>query len=112
MPASPRIACKSHAALLLAEALIRFSIDCFAVVREDVGEYVDTLASLFRAGQLLDHWLRYFSNLPASKERENALHRLHRSAEFMRTVICAFVLRDLGSLYDKYAKRVHEWIAE
>ncbi|RKP25058.1 hypothetical protein SYNPS1DRAFT_22916 [Syncephalis pseudoplumigaleata] len=79
---------------------------------EDAAEYMDALVNLFRACQLLDHWLRNYTSRAASKEREHALQRLHRASDFMRSVICAFVIRDLGLLYDKYAKRIHEWIID
>ncbi|RKP07201.1 hypothetical protein THASP1DRAFT_24601 [Thamnocephalis sphaerospora] len=79
---------------------------------ESLNEYVEALAKLFRACQLLDHWLRYYTARPASKERDHAVQRLHRASDFMRTVVCAFVMRDLASLYDKYTKRVREWMTD
>lgn len=82
------------------------------LISEDAGEYMDALVNLFRACQLLDHWLRYYSGGAASKERDHALQRLHRASDFMRSVICAFVIRDLGLLYNKYSKRIHEWIID
>ena len=38
--------------------------------------------------------------------------RLKRSSEFFANVIIDFVIRDLGQLLDKYAKKGEKWMEE
>ncbi|KAJ1982261.1 hypothetical protein H4R35_000352 [Dimargaris xerosporica] len=45
-------------------------------------------------------------------QHQQIVARLNRIAEFLQTVVCAFILHDLQVLMAKYMKRLREWMLE
>ena len=84
--------------------------------------YVNGLARLFQAAQLLDEHTKALSAPPGSSStiygsippelRASVETRLKRSSEFFATVVLTFVVRDMGILLDKYAKRGQRYLEE
>ncbi|GAA5877835.1 hypothetical protein JCM16303_000255 [Sporobolomyces ruberrimus] len=88
--------------------------------------YVETVARLFRQSQCIDHHLALllstsssstsqnevsaYSLLPLS-ERHRLERHLRRASEFFGTVVCRFVMKDVGLLLDKYVKRGGAWLS-
>ncbi|GAA5829258.1 hypothetical protein JCM3766R1_001038 [Sporobolomyces carnicolor] len=88
--------------------------------------YAETIARLFRQSQCIDHHLALllwhsgsatgqpevsaYTLLPAS-ERHRLERQLRRASEFFGTVVCRFVMKDIGLLLDKYVKRGGAWLS-
>ncbi|KAK9696375.1 hypothetical protein K7432_012504 [Basidiobolus ranarum] len=79
---------------------------------DDVSLYIDVLIKLFQTCQILDHWIKQFHAMSPGELQAQALTRLARVSDFMNTVICAFVMRDLTVLMAKYMKRCKEWLID
>jgi len=80
--------------------------------------YVQNLANLFGAAQLFDEHHRlisisggFYAVLPP-ETRSLIESKLKRTSEFFVSVVLAFVIRDLGQLLDKYAKKGEKWMEE
>ncbi|GAA5953609.1 hypothetical protein JCM3765_006917 [Sporobolomyces pararoseus] len=87
--------------------------------------YVDTIARLFRQSQCIDHHLALLLSASSSTSQSEASayallplsekHRLERqlrrASEFFGTVVCRFVMKDVGLLLDKYVKRGGAWLS-
>ncbi|GAA6014500.1 hypothetical protein JCM11491_004516 [Sporobolomyces phaffii] len=88
--------------------------------------YIETITRLFRQSQCIDHHLALllstssssnvrtevsaYSLLPLS-EKHRLERQLRRASEFFGTVVCRFVLKDVGLLLDKYVKRGGAWLS-
>jgi hypothetical protein len=83
-------------------------------------QYVAGLARLFQQAQLFDEHLKALTNslhpTPYSTLAPDIRHqveiKLKRSSEFFASVVLTFVIRDLGLLLDKYARKGEKWLAE
>ncbi|KAL4069490.1 hypothetical protein J3A83DRAFT_4095345 [Scleroderma citrinum] len=82
--------------------------------------YVTGLGRLFTDAQLLDEHSKALLAQPVAPiyaafpvdVRTAAEVKLKRASEFFATVVLTFVIRDLGQLLDKYAKKCEKWLAE
>lgn len=88
--------------------------------------YVETIGRLCRQSQFIDHHLALllsassssspqtegsaYALLPLS-EKHRLERQLRRASEFFGTVICRFVMKDIGLLLDKYVKRGGAWLS-
>ncbi|GAA5916286.1 uncharacterized protein JCM6883_001447 [Sporobolomyces salmoneus] len=95
------------------------------VSTDSQAHYVETIARLFRQSQCIDHHLALlllnsasstaqpegsaYALLPVS-ERHRLERQLRRASEFFGTVVCRFVMKDVGLLLDKYVKRGGAWL--
>ncbi|KAG8901205.1 hypothetical protein FRB99_005479 [Tulasnella sp. 403] len=81
-------------------------------------DYVQGLAHLFSDVQLFDEHHKLLAASAGSYGlipldiRSQIEARLKRSSEFFATVVIDFVIRDLGQLLDKYAKKGEKWMEE
>ncbi|GAA5830077.1 hypothetical protein JCM5353_000700 [Sporobolomyces roseus] len=87
--------------------------------------YVETIARLFKSCQCIDHHLSLLLSSSSSDsqdtttaytllplaERHRLERQLRRASEFFGTVVCRFVMKDLGMLLDKYVKRGGAWLS-
>ncbi|GAA5938654.1 uncharacterized protein JCM15063_005381 [Sporobolomyces koalae] len=86
--------------------------------------YVDTIARLFKHSQCIDQHLVVLLAATAATSSDSSAYalltlsdkhrverQLRRASEFFGTVICRFVLKDIGLLLDKYVKRGGAWLS-
>jgi len=82
--------------------------------------YVLGLAKLFQQAQLFDEHIKAlsssqhptpYSTLPPEL-RLQLEARFKRTSEFFASVVLTFVMRDLGLLLDKYARKGEKWLVE
>ncbi|KAF9908984.1 hypothetical protein EC991_009166 [Linnemannia zychae] len=104
---------------------------------EDTAPYTDSVLRLFQSANILEQLFHHYSTLSAtastttpaatptvatfSAATSTSLPQTHytqiitclrRIGDFLNLVICAFVVRDLGTFLAKYNKRVGSWIVE
>ena len=74
-----------------------------------LSRYGQTLASFITLSLPLEDWLVHLSALPPGQLDtplvSAILASLRRVSDFLHTVFCAFVIRDLESLFERYLKK-------
>ncbi|RDX56042.1 hypothetical protein OH76DRAFT_1477723 [Lentinus brumalis] len=82
--------------------------------------YVQGLAKLFQAAQILDEHTKassagavapLYAAFPVDI-RAALEHKLRHASEFFAKVVLTFVIRDMALLLDKYVKKCEKWLAE
>ncbi|KAF9955224.1 hypothetical protein BGZ65_003523 [Modicella reniformis] len=79
---------------------------------EDTTPYTEALIQLFKSSYLIETMLKHFEELPPHQTHIKIIDRLQRICDFYNMVVCAFVIRDMGELMLKYAKRMGNSAAE
>ncbi|KAG8885667.1 hypothetical protein FRB97_000110 [Tulasnella sp. 331] len=80
--------------------------------------YVQNLVNLFTAAQIFDEHHRLLAlasgcyAITPPDSRTQIEHRLKRTSDFFVSVVLVFVIRDLGQLMDKFAKKGERWMEE
>eukprot|EP01112_Ceratiomyxa_fruticulosa_P004203 TRINITY_DN1462_c0_g1_i1.p1 TRINITY_DN1462_c0_g1~~TRINITY_DN1462_c0_g1_i1.p1 ORF type:complete len:360 (-),score=89.37 TRINITY_DN1462_c0_g1_i1:125-1204(-) len=81
--------------------------------RDEDAEYIQLLQAIFEESQFLTDWLSIFGGGEESSggtiKRKQAfpaiIGKIHRVSEFFMEVLCAFVVRDLNVLIERYMKK-------
>jgi len=72
---------------------------------DDTSSYLNLLSDVFENSEFLEKWLEHYMNTQPSS---GITARLKRISDFLLTVLCAFVVKDLNSLIERYMIRALE----
>ncbi|KAL0073240.1 hypothetical protein J3Q64DRAFT_1758410 [Phycomyces blakesleeanus] len=98
----------------ISKSVERMKIESSKSSEEQYMAYIDILAQLFSAAQVLDDWKEFYTLEQMAPDKaglyDHVLEKLQLCTDSFHRIICAFVMRDFSILLNQWLKKSLEWV--
>ncbi|KAI9006552.1 hypothetical protein CLU79DRAFT_570268 [Phycomyces nitens] len=98
----------------ISKSVERMKIESSKSSEEQYMAYIDILAQLFSAAQVLDDWKEFYTLEQMAPDRaglyDHVLEKLQLCTDTFHRIVCGFVMRDFAILLNQWIKKSLEWV--